>query len=165
MKEILVTFALGAGIAVGLAGCETVKSVPPNHSLVWFADPQFDSFSKWTCMSYSADCAKIPMPAIVKKELAGPLNGDAARGKAVFTDRGKGNCLACHKMQDGTQPGEGGPDLSQYGTWGRADGEVYALLYDIRSRNPASPMPLFGVNGILTEQEIRDIVAFLQSAK
>lgn len=165
MKKTLVTLALGAGIAFGLAGCETVKSMPPNHSLVWFADPQFDKFSKWTCMSYSAACDKLAMPAIVKKELAGPLNGDAVRGKVVFTDRVKGNCLACHNMKDGTQPGDGGPDLSTYGTWGRADGEVYALLYDIRSRNAASPMPLFGVNGILNDQEIRDIVAFLQSAK
>jgi sulfur oxidation c-type cytochrome SoxX len=147
------------------AGCETINSVPPNNSLVWFADPVFDKYNKWTCFSANEACGKIPMPAPVTKPLAGPLNGDVARGKQAFVDRARGNCLACHHMLDGTQAGNGGPDLSTFGSWQRSDADAYALIYDIRSRNPASPMPLFGVNEIINEQEIRDIVAYLQSAK
>lgn len=165
MKIPYLKLALCALPALMLAGCETLNSMPPNKSLVWFADPQFDKYASLPCMSYTEACGKLSMPAPVKKELTGALNGDAARGKAVFVDRTKGNCLACHKMKDGDQPGSGGPDLSEYGTWGRSDGEVYTLLYDIRSRNPHSPMPLFGVNRILDEQQLRDVVAFLQSAK
>jgi sulfur-oxidizing protein SoxX len=124
-----------------------------------------DAFAAWPCLSYTAECGKIPTRMPVKKELAGPLNGDAARGKLIANERSKGNCIACHNLKGGTQPGSRGPDLSQYGTWGRTDAETYTLVYDLRTRNPDTVMPPFGTNNILTDQEIRDVVAYLQSSK
>lgn len=124
-----------------------------------------EPFSSWPCMSYTEACGKIPTRAPVKKELAGPLNGNPARGKAIVQDRSKGNCLACHVMKDGVQPGSRGPDLGKYGTWQRSDAETYALVYDMRSRNRDALMPPFGTNDILGDQEIRDVVAYLQSSR
>ena len=34
-----------------------------------------------------------------------------AEGKALAFDRGKGNCLACHSIEDGELPGTLGPPL------------------------------------------------------
>jgi len=124
-----------------------------------------EPFSNWPCMSYTEACGKIPTRAPVNKELAGSLNGNPARGQEVVLDRSKGNCPACHVMKDGAQPGSRGPDLSKYGTWKKSDAEAYALVFDMRSRNRDALMPPFGTNDILSDQEIRDVVAYLQSSK
>ncbi len=121
-------------------------------------------YAKWPCLSYSLPCAKVPTRKARKKDLAGPLNGDAARGKAIAHERSKGNCLACHVMKDGTQPGTRGPDLSRYGALGKTDAETYTLVHDMRTRNPDTVMPPFGTNEILSNQEIRDVVAYLQAS-
>ena len=120
--------------------------------------------AKWPCLSYSLPCAKVATRTVQKKDLDGPLNGDATRGKAIAHERSKGNCLACHVMRDGTQPGTRGPDLSRYGTLGRTDAETYGLVHDMRTRNPDTVMPPFGTNKILSDQEIRDVVAYLQAS-
>lgn len=124
-----------------------------------------NEFASWPCLSYTAECGKIPTRMPVKKELAEPLNGDAARGKLIATERSQGNCISCHLLKDGTQPGTRGPDLSQYGTWGRTDAETYALVNDLRWRNPDTVMPPIGTNNILNDQQIRDVIAYLQSSK
>lgn len=123
-----------------------------------------DGFEKWPCLSYSLPCAKVPTRKAQLQRLAGPLNGDAERGKTIAHERSKGNCLACHIMKDGVQPGTRGPDLSRYGALGKTDAELYSLIHDMRTRNPETVMPPFGTNEILTDQEIRDVVAYLQAS-
>ena len=40
------------------------------------------------------------------------LSEDALeQGKSLATERGKGNCLACHSIEDGQLPGNLGPPL------------------------------------------------------
>lgn len=117
------------------------------------------------CLSYTLPCGKAAVRAPEKKTLDGPSAGDAERGKLLAFARKKGNCLACHVMKGGTQPGSRGPDLSSYGTWDRSDSETYALVYDMRWRAPDTVMPPFGTNEILSPREIRDVVAFLQSSR
>ena len=68
-------------------------------------------------------------------------------------------------MPGGSQPGSRGPDLSHYGSSGRSEAETYAMVYDMRTINPETLMPPIGTNDILTDQELRDVVAFLLSSK
>lgn len=127
--------------------------------------PEVQALARWPCLSYTLPCGTIPTRPPVTQELAGPLNGNAGRGGKIALTRGKGNCIACHVLQGGEQPGTIGPDLSRYGTFGRSDAETYALVYDMRPRNPDTVMPPFGANQVLTDQELRDVAAFLQSQK
>lgn len=117
----------------------------------------------YPCLNDNPKCGKIRLP--VRKQLVGDLNGDAKRGKIIAFVRSRGNCLACHKMAGGTQEGTRGTDLSKYGTLNRTDAQTYTLVYDMRLLNPATVMPPMGTNGVLSDQEIRDVVAFIQNSK
>ncbi|MDT3705309.1 MAG: sulfur oxidation c-type cytochrome SoxX [Thiobacillus sp.] len=147
-------------LAVALAGCAAEPGKPTQAAKAKPSD-----FSEWPCMSYTLACGKIPTRKPVTQALVGPLNGDPVRGQALANERSKGNCVACHLLKGAEQPGSKGPDLTAYGTWGRSDAEIYALVYDMRSRNPDTVMPPAGANQILTDQELRDVIAFLQSSK
>lgn len=94
-----------------------------------------------------------------------PITGDAAKGQALAFDRSRGgSCVACHVMGSKTPelPGNVGPDLSSIGT--QRDAEfLYRYTYDARSFNPATVMPPWGTHELFSDQEIRDIVAFLKT--
>lgn len=122
-------------------------------------------YSAYPCLSYTLACGKIGTRKPQAKTLEGALNGNAEKGKQFAQARDKGNCLACHVMKGGSQPGTRGPDLSHYGSAGRSDAETYAAVYDMRTRNPETLMPPFGTNEILSELDIRDVVAFLQASR
>lgn len=147
MKQA-VTILLGLTIA-GAAGAQT---------------PAPD-YSAYPCLSYTLACGKVATRKPQVKTLEGPLDGNAEKGKQIAQARNKGNCLACHVMRGGSQPGTRGPDLSHYGNAGRSDAETYAAVHDMRTRNPETLMPPFGTNEILSDQDIRDVVAFLQASK
>ncbi len=152
MKKILL-----AALIITLSACGTVK--PVNTKSVSISPMQFP------CLSYSLSCSDIPVRKPVKKVLVGELSGNSEEGRQIAFTKIRGNCLACHRMKGGTQPGSRGPDLTAYGTIGRSDAETYALVYDMRWLIPDTLMPPMGTNQILTDQEIRDVVAFLQSSK
>ena len=122
-------------------------------------------YSAFPCLSYSLPCGKAATRKPVKKALEGPLNGNAEKGKQIAQARDRGNCLACHVMPGGSQPGSRGPDLSRFGSSGRNEAEAYAMVFDMRTVNPETLMPPIGTNDILTDQELRDVVAFLLSSK
>ncbi|MFO1285429.1 MAG: sulfur oxidation c-type cytochrome SoxX [Rubrivivax sp.] len=122
-------------------------------------------YSAFPCLSYSLPCGKLATRRPVLKVLVGPLEGNAARGRQIAQARNRGNCLACHVMPGGTQPGSRGPDLSRFGSSGRSAAEAYAMVYDMRTVNPETLMPPFGTNEVLTDQELRDVVAFLLASK
>lgn len=122
-------------------------------------------YSAFPCLSYTLPCGKVATRRPVARTLEGALNGNADRGRQIAAARNRGNCLACHAMKGGMQPGTRGPDLSMYGSAGRSDAEAYAAVYDMRSRIADTLMPPFGTNQILNDQEIRDVVAYLQASR
>ncbi|MDI3259541.1 MAG: sulfur oxidation c-type cytochrome SoxX [Sinobacteraceae bacterium] len=77
-----------------------------------------------------------------------------------------GNCYACHQLaKSEIAYGTLGPSLYQYGKLrGHSEGMLkytWGKIYDSEATMPCSIMPRFGHKGILTEQQIRDVMALL----
>jgi L-cysteine S-thiosulfotransferase len=77
-----------------------------------------------------------------------------------------GNCYACHQLsKEELSFGNLGPSLTGYGKDRRYDAEeaqnTYAKIYNAQSVQACSTMPRFGHNKFLTEQQIKDVVAYL----
>lgn len=89
--------------------------------------------------------------------------GDLERGRAIAFDRNAGNCLSCHMMGDGELPGNSGPPLLQMGLRFPDRDVLRAQIWDATVRNPASVMPPYGRNLILTEEEIDLVVDYVLS--
>jgi len=83
------------------------------------------------------------------------------KGKAVANDRVKGNCLACHAMDDGTLPGNIGPPLIAMKARFPDKARLRAQIWDATVANPNSIMIPFGRNKALTEEEIDQIVEYV----
>jgi L-cysteine S-thiosulfotransferase len=86
-----------------------------------------------------------------------------AEGKKLAFDRGKGNCLTCHVIKGGENPGTIGPELSDLKSKYPSRDDLVAIVFDETKRNPLTVMPPFGRNRILTDKEISAIVDFLQT--
>lgn len=120
--------------------------------------------TKYPCFSYTEACGKMPPPPIEKVEWSGKM-GDVALGKTLAFTSSKGNCLACHAINGGSQGGSIGPSLMDYGSRGLPEVYTYQRIHDTRLYNPDAHMPIFGVTGLLNDEEIRHIMAFLHSLK
>lgn len=77
-----------------------------------------------------------------------------------------GNCYACHQLSKKELSfGTLGPSLVEYGKIRKYDEkeaqQTFARIYNPHSVQPCSNMPRFGHKSILTEQQIKDLVALL----
>jgi len=84
-----------------------------------------------------------------------------AEGKEISFDRKKGNCLACHVMDDGELPGLVGPPLMMMEVRFPDRAVLREQIWDATIRNPATSMPPFGRHRMLTEEEIDKVVDYL----
>ncbi|HEU4842620.1 MAG TPA: sulfur oxidation c-type cytochrome SoxX [Burkholderiaceae bacterium] len=93
-------------------------------------------------------------------------NGRGMQSSDAVGSVNGGNCYACHQLRkEEISFGNIGPSLYQYGklrgqgadmvryTWGK--------IYNAQAFRACSSMPRFGHNGILTEAQIRDVMALL----
>ncbi len=85
------------------------------------------------------------------------------RGKAITFDRVKGNCLACHYVEDGELTGNYGPPLIAMKVRFPDRDVLRAQIWDAAIRNPDTRMPPFGRNRILTEEEVDLVTDYIQS--
>lgn len=117
--------------------------------------------------------------ASIKYPADGKLVGDWKKGEAVaqsgyglrFTDTDTtraigGNCYACHQINKAELSyGTLGPTLAEYGKirkFAEADSKaVYEKIYNSHAAFPCSQMPRFGTSGVLTIEQIKDLVALL----
>lgn len=116
--------------------------------------------------------------ATIKYPADGRLLGDWRAGEKVaqqgvglqFSDKpgspAGGNCYACHQLtQAEISYGTIGPSLYRFGkTRGYTEETrkyVYGKVYNSEAFKACSNMPRFGHNGILTEQQIKDVTALL----
>jgi sulfur-oxidizing protein SoxX len=79
-----------------------------------------------------------------------------------------GNCYACHQIdKKEVSYGTIGPSLAEYGKIRKFKDEeikaAYEKIYDPHVALPCSNMPRFGVNKVLTIDQIKDLVALLMS--
>ena len=105
--------------------------------------------------------------------------GDAARGRAIITNRQVGLCLLCHTgpFPEERFQGNLAPNMSGAGSrW--TEGQLRLRLVDASRLNAASIMPAYhrttGLNRaasavqgkpLLAAQQIEDVVAFLRTLK
>jgi L-cysteine S-thiosulfotransferase len=119
-----------------------------------------------------ANLAAIRYPAdgrLVGDWKSGEKIAQEGRGKQ-FSDDPKGvvgaNCYACHQLTPSELSyGTIGPSLYRFGrTRGFTDETrryAWGKVYNAEAFSACSNMPRFGHNGILSEQQIRDVVALL----
>ena len=116
--------------------------------------------------------------AAVRFPADGKWLGDHKRGERVaqtgvglqWSDRADtvagGNCYACHQMSKAEISfGNIGPSLYNYGKLRGYSDEIkrytWAKIWNTNAYNACSSMPRFGEAGILTEEQIRDVMALL----
>lgn len=87
--------------------------------------------------------------------------GRVAAGKSLAMERGKGNCLACHSIEDGELPGTIGPPLVAMKLRFPEREALHRQICDATIRNPNSRMPPFCRHRILTEAEVDLIIDYL----
>jgi L-cysteine S-thiosulfotransferase len=76
-----------------------------------------------------------------------------------------GNCYNCHTLNPARPGGNLGPSLTGYGKQ-RGNNEatrrfVYEMIYNPHAYFPCTNMPRMGANGLLSEQAIADIMAYV----
>ncbi len=86
-------------------------------------------------------------------------------GKQLAFTRNKGNCLACHEIEDGDSPGNIGPPLQAIQNRFKSKQLLRQQIWDATQFNPETSMPPFGKNKILSEQEIDRIVDYIWQLK
>ena len=119
-----------------------------------------------------ANLASIRWPA------DGNLVGDWKNGEKIaqegrgmqYSDDPKGpagaNCYACHQLTpQEVSYGTIGPSLYQFGKLRGYTDEMrkyaYGKIYNAEAYNACTNMPRFGTKGILSEQQIKDVVALI----
>jgi len=117
------------------------------------------------------------MKATIKYPADGKLVGDWKKGeslallpkeyKALYGRKGgskKGNCYACHCGDPRIIAcGNIGPSLRGYGKKGIDPKMTYDRIYNPWAQVPCSTMFRFGYHGLLSPEEIADIVAYLHN--
>lgn len=84
-------------------------------------------------------------------------------GKALAFNNKKGNCLACHAMDDGDMAGNIGPALVAMKLRFPDKTKIREQIVDSSINKADTIMPPFGVNEILTEEEIDKVVDYIYS--
>lgn len=161
-----------------------IKSTFGKTSPEWQARIEPDETLK-TCNAFHNDVPAADADKIIARELArvvypadGKFLGNWKEGAKIanngrggqFSDPPNtvagGNCYACHQMeQSEVSYGTLGPSLTNYGKDRKYDQQeiknAFTKVYDSQAVLACSNMPRFGVNKVLNEQQIKDIVAFL----
>jgi L-cysteine S-thiosulfotransferase len=109
----------------------------------------------FTFIILTACSTTIPTPQLITEN----------NGKKIAFAREKGNCLACHEIEDGEFTGNIGPALKNLPTRFKNKRELKAQIWDATQLNPETSMPPFGRNKILSEDEIDQVVDYLWALK
>lgn len=91
-------------------------------------------------------------------------NDNIAAGKKLAFSKSKGNCLACHMMDDGNLAGNIGPYLVAMKVRYPDKKKLYDKIWGQPATVvPNSMMPQFGHHGILSDDDIQKITDYVYS--
>jgi L-cysteine S-thiosulfotransferase len=151
---------------------------------------KLDRLNQSEAQKICSEYAQTPLPADKREQLQkaaldsvkypadGNFLGDWKEGEKIaqngrglqYSDDAKtvngGNCYACHQIQKAEISfGNIGPSLNQYGKF-RGNSEpilkyTWAKIFNSHAYNACSNMPRYGAAEILTENQIRDVMALL----
>ena len=146
----LPVLAVIAALAVGLAACgyEGETTASPESVEGTVTQPTETTTTETTTTETTETETTETEPTTTETTPA--VEGDPVAGKAVFTT----NCGGCHTLDDAGTSGTVGPNLDE----SQPDAE---LAVD-RVTNGAGAMPPFA--GVLTEQQIADVAAYVSTA-
>jgi len=162
LATTLLAVSVAAGAASSKAPIETQTTASPEPWERYGDWPGTD----WKDFNTMRETRSPAVPKDFQKVYGRITDGDAERGKKIFGDRKKGgSCMTCHAVPGASLPGNVAPDLSTIGAQNRTDWYLYNYIYDARQFNPETMMPPWGTHGVLNDQEIRDLVAYLQTLK
>lgn len=102
-------------------------------------------------------CSCVPVTKIPEQRLQA--------GKQIAFNRDKGNCLACHVIEDGEYPGNIGPILQALASRFKSKQQLREQIWDATQLNSETSMPPFGKNKILSAEEIDQVVDYLWGIK
>lgn len=156
----------------GKASAEWQARIKPDDSLAVCNTTRNNPSSAESDAMLKRESARVVYPA------DGKLLGDWKKGYQVanngrggqFSDPpgtvAGGNCFACHQLDPKeVSYGTLGPSLAAYGKDRKYDPETikdaYTKIYNSMAVVPCSNMPRFGVNKVLDEQQIKDVMAYL----
>lgn len=89
----------------------------------------------------------------------------ASAGRKIAFDRSEGNCLSCHAIPgdpEAESAGNIGPPLAMIKERYPDRAKLRAQIWDPTQANPRSSMPPFGKHRILSEQQIDQVVEYVQ---
>lgn len=156
----------------GKASAEWQARIKPDDSLAVCNTTRNNPSSAESDAMLKRESARVTYPA------DGKFLGDWKKGYQVanngrggqFSDPpgtvSGGNCFACHQLDPKeVSYGTLGPSLAAYGKDRKYDSETikdaYTKIYNSMAVVPCSNMPRFGVNKVLDEQQIKDVMAYL----
>lgn len=156
----------------GKASAEWQARIKPDESLAVCNTTRNNPSSAESDAMLKRESARVVYPA------DGKFLGDWKKGYQVanngrggqFSDPpgtvAGGNCFACHQLDPKeVSYGTLGPSLAAYGKDRKYDPETikdaYTKIYNSMAVVPCSNMPRFGVNKVLDEQQIKDVMAYL----
>lgn len=123
-------------------------------------------FNRILAASVSA-AALMGALAIATPAMAEDDDNDAKKemsGKELAFNRGKGNCLACHMIAGGDQPGTIAPPLVAMKARYPDRQALFNVVWDPRSKfGPGTIMPPIGAHGILSKDEVEKVVDYVHS--
>ena len=110
---------------------------------------------------------KVPLSLVISLFLSActhpSMQQRLATGKDLSFQRSKGNCLACHIIEDGEDPGNIGPALVDIQAKYKSKDQLKAVIWDATQFNTNSSMPPFGKNKILSPEELDLVVDYVWS--
>lgn len=111
-----------------------------------------------TAVAVSSACVAAPSVAFADNHGASAIE----EGKELAFARSKGNCLACHMVDDGAMPGNIGPALIAMKMRYPDKQKLYNKIWGTpETVVEDSMMPHFGANGILSDEEIQKITDYI----
>ena len=106
-------------------------------------------------------CLLIVLVLVMAPPVLAAEDEGVVQGKTLATARAKGNCLACHRFDDGELPGNLGPPLLAMKVRFPDREALRKQICDATVRNSNSRMPPFCRHGVLTAEEVELIIDYL----